>query len=483
MPEITRPSFTIPDNLDPKDTPKILRAIVDFIAQQNIKVKNDILRDARLSDQRDAKGLRCMEGVVNLDKATQPEPNYILTAIDGKHATWAPIAGTGVTGGTPGGVAAHNILDGAVHLDSVAQGVTKGSLVVGNSTPKWDELVVGGTNGHVLTVDSAQTLGVKWAAGAAAEVELLVCYGDGVDGSPTMDGAAAVTGCSRSGSTYTATRDLFYATLTVNSGVILEMAGYRLYAKTSIANAGTIRRNGNAGGNGGAAAVLGGAAGTAGAALDSSGAVPLGGSTAGTAGRAGGTGVGATGTPPAQALGEGGNGGGGGRGEDGELGNAGGAATSGIAESVRRWRTLGVLLSYNWTNLIEGGTGGRGGSAGGGDGVSTGGGGGGGGSGGGIMLIWAKDITNTGTISCNGGAGGNGGASDAAGGAGGGGGGGGGGYVYVIYDTITVGTLTAAGGAAGLTGTNGTSGTDGTDGSAGSAGNVVRYCRLTGVFS
>ena len=42
-----------------------------------------------------------------------------------------------------GGVAAHAILDGSVHTDSVADGVTRGSLIYGNVTPKWDELVVG----------------------------------------------------------------------------------------------------------------------------------------------------------------------------------------------------------------------------------------------------------------------------------------------------------------------------------------------------
>jgi hypothetical protein len=62
-----------------------------------------------------------------------------------------------ITGGT------NALLDGASHTDTVAQAVTKGSLVVGNSTPKWDELVVG-SNGDVLTADSTVTLGVKWAA-------------------------------------------------------------------------------------------------------------------------------------------------------------------------------------------------------------------------------------------------------------------------------------------------------------------------------
>ena len=45
--------------------------------------------------------------------------------------------------GAGGGVAAHAILDGVVHTDSVADGVTRGSLIIGNATPKWDELVIG----------------------------------------------------------------------------------------------------------------------------------------------------------------------------------------------------------------------------------------------------------------------------------------------------------------------------------------------------
>lgn len=37
----------------------------------------------------------------------------------------------------------HSLLDGTVISDSVAQAVTRGSIIYGNSTPKWDELVVG----------------------------------------------------------------------------------------------------------------------------------------------------------------------------------------------------------------------------------------------------------------------------------------------------------------------------------------------------
>ena len=42
----------------------------------------------------------------------------------------------------------------------------KGDLIVGSAADTAARLAVGGTNGHVLTVDSNETLGVKWAAAA-----------------------------------------------------------------------------------------------------------------------------------------------------------------------------------------------------------------------------------------------------------------------------------------------------------------------------
>lgn len=45
-----------------------------------------------------------------------------------------------------GGGSNHDLLDGAVNQDTVAQAVTRGSLIVGNATPKWDELVIGSAN-------------------------------------------------------------------------------------------------------------------------------------------------------------------------------------------------------------------------------------------------------------------------------------------------------------------------------------------------
>src|SRR3990167_582426 len=54
----------------------------------------------------------------------------------------------------------HTILDASKHTDSVAQTVTRGSLIYGNSTPKWDELVVGAAN-RVLWSNGTD---ISWSA-------------------------------------------------------------------------------------------------------------------------------------------------------------------------------------------------------------------------------------------------------------------------------------------------------------------------------
>lgn len=41
---------------------------------------------------------------------------------------------------------------------------TKGDLLVGTTDSTVVRLAIGGTNGHVLTVDSAEASGIKWAA-------------------------------------------------------------------------------------------------------------------------------------------------------------------------------------------------------------------------------------------------------------------------------------------------------------------------------
>jgi hypothetical protein len=78
------------------------------------------------------------------------------------NATGLPLS-TGITGtlaianGGTGQTSATNA------FDALAPTTTKGDLIVSNGSDNV-RLPVGGTNGHVLTVDSAESTGVKWAA-------------------------------------------------------------------------------------------------------------------------------------------------------------------------------------------------------------------------------------------------------------------------------------------------------------------------------
>jgi hypothetical protein len=66
-------------------------------------------------------------------------------------------AGVGISGGgTSGTVTVTNSM--ATAIDA------KGDLIVGTGADTFSRLAVGGTNGHVLTVDSGETTGLKWAA-------------------------------------------------------------------------------------------------------------------------------------------------------------------------------------------------------------------------------------------------------------------------------------------------------------------------------
>ena len=73
---------------------------------------------------------------------------------------WTAAITPHLSGGLGTGAASTNaLLDGANHTDTVAQGVTRGSLIYGNSTPKWDELVIG-ASGRVLRSDGTDA---AWA--------------------------------------------------------------------------------------------------------------------------------------------------------------------------------------------------------------------------------------------------------------------------------------------------------------------------------
>ena len=315
---------------------------------------------------------------------------------------------------------------------------------------------IGGSNNNVYTgneVDSnavaqLSTVGAGSSAfanvisgtvtGAPGVVDYGGLFGDGSDGSATLDGTATVSWASKASSVYTLTRDALLTSLTINSGVTLNCSGYRIFCTGTVTNSGTIAANGaNA------------AAGVAGAATTSG--ILQGGA----AGGNGASGNGSQGGVPGSSFGTGSAG----------AGGAGGTGTAGAGRgpgTSTPWphRTPDMILtgstSFGGSLKVVGGS--AGGGGGGGDGSNSGGGGGGGA---GIVAILAWSVVNSGTISANGGNGANG----VAGNAGGGGGAAGGLILIYTLAAWTAGTTSVAGGTQGSGVGTGTAGTAGTSGS------------------
>lgn len=331
----------------------------------------------------------------------------------------------------------------------------KGDLIVATADNTPARLAVGGTNGHVLTVDSAEATGMKWAAGGGTAANGGAgWFGDASDGTGTFDGSATPTGTTKSGNNYTATRDLYYGSATVDSGKTLDMAGFVLHCRGTLTNNGTIYRK--------PVAATGSRTGATGFSAGRTG-MSGGGGTGPVSSGVGGNGTNAT-TPSI-----GGAGGAGGAAQAGSAGGTGGTVSNGGVNVGAYWRTLPDAAT-GWSTMsaarFNGGGGGGGGGTNGALGT-----GGGGGAGGGILIIRADVIDNSsGLIHADGGNGSPGAdnVND-----GGGGGGGGGGAVILVYNTFTAGsgTVRAAGGTKGGSPAGGA----GSDGSAG----TVSYVDMT----
>jgi hypothetical protein len=262
--------------------------------------------------------------------------------------------------------------------------------------------------------------------------------GDGSDGAATLDGSTVVAWANLVGSTYTMSRDALTTALTINAGITVVCAGYRIFCQGTMVNNGAIRADGNsATSSTGAAASTPRSIGT-GAKGGNGNAGP------GSAGNIGGFGVGT-----------------GGAGGNGTAGNAGAAAVS--PQSAQNWMLRsghGVVTGViGYAGAAAAILGGSGGSGGGGDSTNK---GGGGGTGGSLIAILARTFTNTGTLSASGGNG----FSPTIGNCGGGGGGGGGAILaFTINPATNTGTTAVTGGlgatgcGTGTIGANGTAGT------------------------
>lgn len=315
-------------------------------------------------------------------------------------------------------------------------------------------------------------------------------FGDGRDGSLVFDGTSTVLGITPSTQTnygptapggvsvkqYLLTRDIYCTDMTVDSGVLIFVEGFRVYVNGTLTLDGHIGGPGAYGGTGGASSggnaggatrtagtignrLAGGSGGAPGGAAvtgTSSGVAPLGSSNTGGGGGSGNGGAGTAGGAM--------KGGGGGSGGNVSSGASGGTITAGAASggSLNNvWQAItGRQLGLTVFTCGSGGGGGLGCTTG----VAGSGGGGGGGSGGACAVVCAYEITGSGTIWCEGGRGG-----DAYSGAGavqcGGGGGGGGGYGVCVIAKGSFPTINVTGGLGGAKfGTNGGVGGAGGDG-------------------
>jgi len=337
------------------------------------------------------------------------------------------------------------------------------------------------TSGEVATGTATGATGARLFINPSSMPAIFNGYGSGADGDLNV----------ASGTT-TMTANRYYSSVTVSAGAVLDTAGYSLYCKTSINNAGTIRNNGNGGADGQGGATIGTGVGGAGGAAKTLNTFGV-----GSAGGAGGNGTGPSGSPVATVGTNGGavnpslpavNGGAGGAGA--VAGGAGGVATTETLNFPATFNAITGVTSGGVTNVsallrvlgssssavLSAGAGAGGGGGADSNGTNQGAGSGGGGSGGGVIVIASPTIINSGTIQVNGGAGGQGGSADPArGNRGSGGGGGSAGVIVLIYQTLTdTGTIQASGGTAGAVGAAGAVGTS----NAGSAGNAGRIYKI-----
>lgn len=236
----------------------------------------------------------------------------------------------------------------------------------------------------------------------------------------------------------TSTQDIFAQNFTVESGIVYNLNGFRLFATGTVSAIGSITNIGQ-GGTAGSGSTGGAGGAAAGYTIGSS-----------TPGGTGGNTSGAPSVSLAIVNSKGGRGGESGASEGSSL--KAGFATSSVSR-VQDLQTILSLSSYSTTTSnvgwisINGGTGGAGGDGSGGGA----GGGGGGGGGGGVLEILANiiSVSASGSIKSDGGTGGaGGGVTNACGG-----GGGGGGWTILAYKTsyTNSGSVTAAGGPHGTT--------------------------------
>lgn len=336
-----------------------------------------------------------------------------------------------------------------------------------------------------LTVDGSTVDGTG-SAGSPLTAPIIAglpfgLFGDGRDGSSAP--------CGTISSNTTLTRTIWCTSLTINSGVTLNPAGYRIFVDGTLQLDGKIARNGgnatsaaNGAGAAGNVELCGGGGGGTGGLSCFAGGTPNPGGCAGggfelhvdECSNSGGTGGVQNGGAGVNGGACKGGGGGGGQNAANGVGCAGGQVnvTSLVAGSWRApfsayYMVAGSTRSGStqpFTQAYTGGTGGGGGSSGDFGGCTANGRGGGGG---GVIMIAARKITGSGSVEATGGNGAN--ATGSGSAKCGGGGGGGGGVISIFIGTGSFPTTNVTGGTGGTSGGTNPGGRGGNGG----AGKVV----------
>jgi hypothetical protein len=124
---------------------------------------NDGNRSVNLSGNLTVSGDSTISGTNSGNVTLAGTPDYIT--ISGQTITRNAVdLASDITGTLPIANGGTGQTSQTAAFDALAPTTTKGDLIVHNGTDNV-RVPVGGTNGHVLTVDSAEATGVKWAAG------------------------------------------------------------------------------------------------------------------------------------------------------------------------------------------------------------------------------------------------------------------------------------------------------------------------------
>jgi len=122
-----------------------------------------------------AKSTTSTQYLANTGSSNNPAWNEVALATGVSGTLPVGNGGTGATTLTANGALIGNGTSAIASVDMS----TKGGLLVGDGSGNPSVLAVGGTADYVLTVDSGETTGLKWAAGGATTPALVIAYSSG----------------------------------------------------------------------------------------------------------------------------------------------------------------------------------------------------------------------------------------------------------------------------------------------------------------